>query len=428
MIDKTWRDGLPAIVGSRVLLREPQFEDAASLVEALSNGEVARFMTPPPSTVAGFKGFIAWVQSARAAGRCICQAIVIKETGRAVGLIQLRALEHDYHTSEWGFALGPAHWGSGVFMEGAQMLLDFAFRHLHVHRLEARASVENGRGNSVLAKLGATREGTLRRSLEQGGARVDQSLWALLAGDWARRLGVEYELAPMVPVHGVDHGDVTGRSATAPAWCDALPELQGRLGTLRELRAGDHVELLSLLGDADVRRYTFPPPETPEQFEGFRRWSQSARRAGRYACFGIVPGGQEYPAGLIQLRALEPSFRTAEWGFVLGRPYWGNGLFREMATLLVDFAIDTIGVLRLEARSAVANTRACHVLKRLGAVCEGSLRKSFLVGDTYLDDALYSLLADDWRRMRELRASPGLTASPGGDAQVLAGFSRASGF
>lgn len=428
MSDKSWRDGLPALVGSRVVLREPQFEDAASLVEALSNAEVARFMTPPPSTVAGFKGFIAWVQSARAAGRCICQAIVVKETGRAVGLIQLRALEHDFHTSEWGFALGSAHWGSGVFMEGARMMLDFAFRHLHVHRLEARASVENGRGNGVLAKLGATREGTLRRSLEQGGSRVDQSLWALLASDWALRSSVAYELAPQVTLQSVAQGEAAGRRADAPTWCDALPELQGRLGTLRELRAGDHVELLPLLADGDVRRYTFPPPETPEQFEGFRRWSQSAQRNGRYACFGIVPSGHEHPAGLIQLRALEPSFKTAEWGFVLGRPYWGSGLFREMATLLVDFAVDTIGVLRLEARSAVANTRACRVLKRLGSVCEGSLRKSFLVGDTYLDDALYALLADDWRRLRDVRALQVVHPASPGDTQAIAGFSRASGF
>jgi RimJ/RimL family protein N-acetyltransferase len=424
--DRNWRDGLPSLIGSQVVLREPQFEDAMSLVDALANAEVSRFMTPPPSTVAGFKGFIAWLRSARTAGRCVCQAIVIRDTGKAVGLIQLRALEHDFQTSEWGFALGPAHWGSGVFMESALMMLDFAFTQLRVHRLEARASVENGRGNGVLAKLGAVREGTLRRSFELGGARVDQSLWSMLASDW-RRPAVSYDIAPP-PIAADDAEGLVGRRrSNVPDWCETLPVLQGRLGQLRELRQGDHERLIPLLRDPDVSRYTFPPPETPEQFESFRRWSQSAQRAGRYACYGIVPNGLEYPVGLIQLRAIESSFRTAEWGFMLGRPYWGSGLFREMATRFVDFAIDTVGVLRLEARSAVANARACRVLRRLGSVCEGSLRQSFLVGDTYLDDALYALLADDWHRMRDLRAAP-LALDATDEVRAVAGFSRASGF
>ena len=424
VLDKAWREGLPVMTGARVLLREPQPDDAMTLVEELSNAEVARFMTPPPGTLAGFRSFIGWVQSARAAGRCICLAIVVRETGRAVGLIQLRALEHDFHTSEWGFALGSSYWGTGLFVESARITLDFAFRHLHVHRLEARSAVANGRGNGVLAKLGAVREGTLRRSHELGGARVDQSLWSMLASDWAPADPPEYEIAPPAAPPEPLANPATLRRVV-PGWCEALPVLQGRLGRLRELRAGDDQELLPLLDHPDVRRYTFPPPGSTDQFEGFRRWSQSAQHAGRHACFGIVPAGLERPVGLIQLRAVEPTFQTAEWGFELGRPYWGNGLFREMAALFLDFAFDTVGVERLEARSAVANTRACRVLRRLGSVCEGSLRKSFLVGDAYLDDALYALLADDWRRLREMRA-PSAASCAEGDNGAVGRFDRAS--
>jgi RimJ/RimL family protein N-acetyltransferase len=405
--DQAWREGLPWLIGQHVILREPQLADAPALVEALSNADVSRFMTPPPDSVDAFRAFITWVQSARVGGRCVCLAIVTKDGRRAVGLIQLRALEHDFRTAEWGFALAPAHWGTGVFMEGAAMTLDYAFRHLDVHRLEARASVENVRGNGVLAKLGAVREGTLRRSLEQGAGRVDQSLWALLADEWLRGRPVEYTIAPGPASPQAPGGPAAGRPASRPAWCGQLPVLRGRRGSLRQLRPGDAESLLPQLREPEVQRYTFPPPETPDQFEAFLRWSMASQRAGRYACFGIVPSSADLPVGLIQLRAMEPSFQTAEWGFVLGRPYWGTGLFQEMATLVIGFAFDTVGVLRLEARSAVANVRACRVLQRLGAVCEGSLRQSFLMGGTYLDDALYALLADDWRRLRAEQAHAG---------------------
>ena len=52
------------------------------------------------------------------------------------------------------------------------------------HRLEARAAVQNGRGNGALRKIGAVREGVLRRSFLRNGEYLDQALWTILAEDW----------------------------------------------------------------------------------------------------------------------------------------------------------------------------------------------------------------------------------------------------
>ena len=87
----------------------------------------------------------------------------------AIGLFQVRQLEPDFATAEWGFALGSAFWGTGMFMDGARMVVDFAFETLGVRRLEARAAVANGRGNGALRKLGAVQEGVLRRSFLKNG-------------------------------------------------------------------------------------------------------------------------------------------------------------------------------------------------------------------------------------------------------------------
>ncbi|MBA3642310.1 MAG: GNAT family N-acetyltransferase, partial [Acidobacteria bacterium] len=69
------------------------------------------------------------------------------------------------------------------FTAGAQLLLDFSFDVIGVHRLEARAAVQNGRGNGALRKIGALQEGILRRSFLRNGAYLDQVLWAILATD-----------------------------------------------------------------------------------------------------------------------------------------------------------------------------------------------------------------------------------------------------
>jgi ribosomal-protein-alanine N-acetyltransferase len=393
-----WREGLPILAGGSVRLREPRVADAPALVEALADSRVGRFMSRPPNAIRGFERFIAWIQGERRAGRGLCYAILPTGADRAAGLIQVRSLEPSFTTAEWGFALDPSHWGTGVFMEAARIALDFAFRVLRVHRLEARASVANGRGNGVLRKLGAVPEGVLRQSLEQASERVDQVLWAMLDEEWLRGEPPTYDLAPTARPPEVPQVDASPGRAPRPRWCDELPVLASDLATVRELEAEDAVELLPLLLDPEVRRFSFSPPSTGEAFAHFVAWSQDHRRNGKYACFGIVPRSQTKAVGLIQLRALDPSFQTAEWGFALGRPYWGTGLFTDAARLLLDFAFGTVGVHRLEARSAVANERATHALRRLGAVFEGALRQSFLIGGQYHDDALYSLLQVDWRR------------------------------
>jgi ribosomal-protein-serine acetyltransferase len=69
----------------------------------------------------------------------------------------------------------------------ARLLLDFAFHVVGVHRIEARARVDNLRSNMALRTLGARNEGTLRAAFICDGQFVDQHLWAIVGGlEWVR--------------------------------------------------------------------------------------------------------------------------------------------------------------------------------------------------------------------------------------------------
>jgi RimJ/RimL family protein N-acetyltransferase len=63
-------------------------------------------------------------------------------------------------------------------------VIEFAFAHVGIHRLEARAAVRNGRGNAALRKLGAVSEAVLRNSFLRDGAYLDQVLWGIAATEW----------------------------------------------------------------------------------------------------------------------------------------------------------------------------------------------------------------------------------------------------
>jgi ribosomal-protein-alanine N-acetyltransferase len=184
VVRSDWQQGLPTLHGRQVVLRELRASDAASLFALLTTEEVSRFISPPPSTVDGFERFISWTLRQRAAGTYACFAVTVTGFDTAIGIFQVRSTEPGFATAEWGFAIGSDFWGTGVFQDGAALVLDFAFETIGVHRLEARAAVRNGRGNSALQKMGAVQECRLRNSFLKNGEYIDQVLYALLDTDW----------------------------------------------------------------------------------------------------------------------------------------------------------------------------------------------------------------------------------------------------
>lgn len=93
----------------------------------------------------------------------MCFAVVPDGGATAVGLFQVRQLEPGFASAEWGFVIGSAHWGTGLFADGARLVLDF--------------SVD-------------VQEGLLRRSFVKDGRHLDQVLWSILAEDWRlQRIG-----------------------------------------------------------------------------------------------------------------------------------------------------------------------------------------------------------------------------------------------
>jgi len=192
----------------------------------------------------------------------------------------------------------------------------------------------------------------------------------------------------------------SAQAVTTSDWRQALPVLTGSMVTLRELRLSDAPSLLAMLTTEEVARFISPPPTTVEGFERFIAWSHRERAAGHYICFAVVPHNMDTAIGIFQVRQLEPGFGTAEWGFAIGSAFWGTGVFLDAAALIVDFSFDVVGARRLEARAATANGRGNGALRKLGAVQEGVLRKSFLREGEYLDQILWTLLDDDWRRAR----------------------------
>jgi RimJ/RimL family protein N-acetyltransferase len=193
------------------------------------------------------------------------------------------------------------------------------------------------------------------------------------------------------------------QSTTIPFdWHFGLPTIAGDKVTLREVRESDAPALLAMLTSDEVAEFVSPLPRTVDGFVGFISEAHNDRTRGNSFCFGVVPDGYDDAMGLFQVRQLEPGFGSAEWGFAIGSPFWGSGIFLEGAKAVIDFSFGVVGVHRLEARSIATNVRGNGALRKVGALQEGILRRSFQRNGRFFDQILWSILKDDWRQSKAI--------------------------
>ena len=81
---------------------------------------------------------------------------------------------------------------------------------------------------------------------------------------------------------------------------------------------------------------------------------------------------------------------VAEFGYWLGRQYWGKGLATEAGHLCVEYAFEKHGLRRLEAHVFAPNVDSARVLEKLGFFREAILRDGVVDRDgIVLDSYLY---------------------------------------
>jgi RimJ/RimL family protein N-acetyltransferase len=182
----------------------------------------------------------------------------------------------------------------------------------------------------------------------------------------------------------------------ASNWRAELPSLASRAVSLREPSLRDSEALIPILSLDAPARFGVDPPVCAGTVRSWIDRALSERTAGIGFTYVITLNGPNKVVGLFHVRQLDPSFEGAEWECLILPSSRGNGVFLEAARLVGSFAFGTVGVHRLEARVSLANGRANGALRKLGAVQEGVLRRSLCLAGEHVDQALWSLLKEDW--------------------------------
>ena len=81
---------------------------------------------------------------------------------------------------------------------------------------------------------------------------------------------------------------------------------------------------------------------------------------------------------------------TAEMGYWLAEPYWGNGIMTETVARFTEYAFENFSLVRIYAEPYAENASSCRVLEKAGYTLEGRLRSSVIKDGQILDQLLYA--------------------------------------
>lgn len=175
-------------------------------------------------------------------------------------------------------------------------------------------------------------------------------------------------------------------------WRDGLPLLVSPNVVLRELRRSDATALWQLARSPDVQRYAWPAPPTVDAFDSFITQAWRERTDGKYAGFAFVPRERDEPAGVLELRSLQPNFVRAELGVTIEPAFWRDAAYVDGMRLICDFGFNNVGVHRIEIRSSVAHTEFNATLDKLGVRKEATLRSAFVHDGRFEDQYLWAIV------------------------------------
>lgn len=193
------------------------------------------------------------------------------------------------------------------------------------------------------------------------------------------------------------------RLGWTPATPPARTALVGRLVTLEPIDPDRHAKPLfeAAQGDgADPLLWRYLPYGPYRDAEHFREWTASAAESGDPLFYAVVPTDGP-PSGVVSYLRIDPPHGVIEIGHI----WFGGSIQRSLATteaiyLLASHAFDTLGYRRLEWKCHARNARSRAAAERLGFTYEGTFRNATVVRDRNRDTAWYSIIDEEWPRVR----------------------------
>lgn len=175
----------PVVLRGKWASLEPLAESHAQHMVGLCDATTFRYFSISPSSF-DLTGMTAFVRTMMGMERAVPFAIIDAQTGLPVGMTAFADIRSQHKGLEIGFTwLAPAGRGTRINPQIKLLLLEHAFDQLHANRVQLKTDARNLHSQGAIAKLGATREGVLRKHMiGHDGYVRDTVMYSITADEW----------------------------------------------------------------------------------------------------------------------------------------------------------------------------------------------------------------------------------------------------
>jgi len=174
----------PRIETRRLILRELTDQDVDFIYAHFSDEDVCRFLfdEEPVRSAEEAMGIINWYKDAGSKDH-FRWGLELKENGHLIGTCGFHFLDRKNNEAEIGYDLSRQYWRQGFMHEALGAILDIAFSHMKLNRIQAFVYTGNEGSCRLLEKLMFTQEGIARDKNLFRGRYYDHYCYSLLVRD-----------------------------------------------------------------------------------------------------------------------------------------------------------------------------------------------------------------------------------------------------
>jgi len=189
LLPHCWKDHMHTIIQKNMLatidtqrlhLRHFLEQDAQDVYEYASDAQTIQYLTwPAHKSVQESKKIIIHLLSNEGT-----YAIVLKETGKVIGCIDLRIVS--YTEASFGYVLNRTYWNQGFMSEALQAVLSYMFQDLGIETVESCHETENPASGAVMKKC-CMQWTHLAKQETMFGKTTDNDHYCMTKNAWTQR-------------------------------------------------------------------------------------------------------------------------------------------------------------------------------------------------------------------------------------------------
>ena len=162
---------------------------------------------------------------------------------------------------------------------------------------------------------------------------------------------------------------------------------------IRSFKNGDAESLALHANNRNIWRNLNDWFPHPYLIDDARSWISFTSQESPERNFAI--GSDDEVIGGIGLKLREDVFRrSAEIGYWLAEPHWGQGIATAALLALTDYAFEQFDLVRIDAGVFEWNPASCRVLEKAGYTEESRQRRSVYKDGQIIDRLIYARLRD----------------------------------